>query len=72
MRLRITDARRAAIEKRALDKIPASLASSPGVTAAHEGAMSLLEWTVSVPELIVVVGVTAATALIIYWIAGRG
>jgi hypothetical protein len=34
--------------------------------------MSLLEWVVSVPELIVVVGVTAATALIIYWIAGRG
>jgi hypothetical protein len=33
--------------------------------------MSLLEWVVSVPELIVVVGVTAATVLIIYWVAGR-
>jgi hypothetical protein len=34
--------------------------------------MSMLELAISVPELVVVVGVTATTVLIIYWIAGRG
>jgi hypothetical protein len=51
MRLRITDAGRAAIGKRALDKIPASLASSPGVTAAHEGGVpQCLCWSGSCPS----------------------